>query len=50
MNAFDIVLLVLIGLAVTLAVRGLRARRKKGSCCGCSGNCAACQEREGGNP
>ncbi len=49
MNAFDIIIIVIIALAVIFAVRRIYKNRKKGcSCCpdsqtgGCSGICASC--------
>ena len=43
MNAVDILLLALIGLAVGLALRKLRRGRKAGKgCLGCGGSCGSC--------
>ena len=43
MNAVDILLLALIGLAVGLALRKLRRDRKTGKgCLGCGGSCDSC--------
>ncbi|MBR3397130.1 MAG: FeoB-associated Cys-rich membrane protein [Lachnospiraceae bacterium] len=43
MNGLDILLIIIIAAAVALAVRRLRADRKKGKLCpGCSDGCSAC--------
>ena len=51
MNIYDVLLLAVIALAVLLALRRIRALRRRGgcSCCaegspgGCAGDCAACR-------
>jgi len=40
MNGWDIILLLLLAGAAALAVRRIRANRRKGA--GCSGHCAGC--------
>ncbi len=41
MNIFDIILLILIGLALFMAVRKVISDHKKGGCCG---NCSGCSQ------
>ncbi|MCR5112167.1 MAG: FeoB-associated Cys-rich membrane protein [Ruminococcus sp.] len=41
MNIFDIILLILIGLALFMAIRKVISDHKKGGCCG---NCSGCSQ------
>ena len=38
----DFIVLSVIGIAVLLAIRSLRADAQKGGCAGCSGSCSGC--------